>query len=387
MLKISALAVLLLIAPTVTAAERNVHFTGDFESGKIQSKKSKKDGFFVHTLPNPQSGKKSVSSGSGGFAASTKHDTRVVPSDTVGKENVKPRAGRYFVRSALDRKKNYSELNGGKDKPRSKIYVAGDGNTVAFDEEGYLGFSLYLPKNLEHESLFDGSRGSTKVLQVQSDGSSNILLILSVYVPKGKSESHWLLQHLLDDGRKSQEIHYDLGSVKGDLGKWTDFVLRYRFNPFSKKTNAASVGGKDKVYQGNKGILQLWKAEGAPNSAGNREMALTKVNLVDQPVGRIPHKKSEINWHFRVYKGNWKNKPSSIKGPIWVGFDEIRDGRVVKDGTTYADVHPGGLACTNRCPPGSMRVASTAAPEPDEEFEDSATEAPPKAPVGLVAGD
>ena len=343
-------------------AEGGAHFTGDFESGKVLPIESQVDGFRIRTLPEPQRGKEIEVISAGGADAKAALDTRVVSEDKVaksgnggGSEVVKPRKGKYFLRSVLYKHKNYSELQGGRDKPRSGINVSGDSNSVDFDEEGYLGFSVYLPKNLEHETAWDGSRGSTKVLQVQSNGASHILMILSVYVPKGKKESHWLVEHLLNDGRSSKKEYYDLGPVSGDLGKWTDFVMRYRFNPFSKKTKASSVGGKARVYEGNKGILQLWKANGEADNSGNREMKLTKLNLVNRPVGRVPHKTSKINWHFRIYKGNWKKKPTSMKGPIWIGFDEIRDGRVARHGTTYADVHPGGLACTDRCPTGSTR--------------------------------
>lgn len=375
--------VLSLLAPAAALAERQVHFTGGFESGKVLPIESQTDGFRIRTLPDPQKGTEIEVISGGGADAGAKIDTRVVSEERVekngnggGDEVVRPRQGKYFLRSMLYKHKNYSEMQSGKDKPRSGINVSGNGNAVEFDEEGYLGFSIYLPRNLEHETAWDGSRGSTKVLQVQSDGASHILLVLSVYVPKGKTESHWLVEHLLNDGRSNKKEYYDLGPIDGDLGKWTDFVMRYRFNPFSKDTNAAKVGGKNREYEGNKGILQLWKATGPVDGDGNREMKLTKLNLVNTPVGRVPHKNSKINWHFRIYKGNWKNKPTSVKGPIWIGFDEIRDGRVLDNGTTYADVHPAGLRCTDRCPSGSDRGQ----PRPDDR-------PPPRAPRDLTALD
>ena len=350
------LLLLVLLIPGLAAAERKVAFTGDFESGEVRSTDSRVDGFRVRTLPAVQKDKEIAVVSSGGAGPDSGIDTRVVREETVerngnGKgEIVRPRSGKYFLRSALYKHKDYSQLQNGRDKPRSGINVSGDKFAVDFDEEGWLGFSIYLPGNLEHETAYDGSRGSTKVLQVQSDGASNILLILAVYVPPGKSESHWLLQHLLNDGVRKEETRYDLGPAAGDLGKWTDFVLRYRFNPFSRTTNAANVGGKDKVYEGNKGILQLWKATGPVDGRGNREMRMTTVNLENEPVGRVPHKTSKINWHFRIYKGNWKSQPTNIEGPIWIGFDAIRDGRAAVHGTSYVDVHPGGLYCTHKCP-------------------------------------
>lgn len=353
------LLLLALLVPGISLAERSVVFTGDFESGQVKSAESTVDGFRIRTLPEIQKIDEIAVVSSGGAGPDSRIDTRVVSKETVertgnggGDEVVRPRTGGYFLRSALYKHKDYSLLQSGKDKPRSGINVSGDKFSVDFDEEGWLGFSFYLPKNFEHETAFTGSRGSTKLLQVQSAGASNILLILAVYVPSGKSESHWLLQHLLNDGTRSEETRYDLGPVRGDLGKWTDFVLRYRFNPFSERTNAATVGGKDKVYGGNKGILQLWKATGAVDGSGDREMRMTTVNLENKPVGRVPHKTAKINWHFRIYKGNWKTQPTNIAGPIWIGFDAIRDGRAAAHGTSYQDVHPGGLYCTDKCPDG-----------------------------------
>ena len=337
------------VAPVALA---DVKFTGDFESGRILQENSSHDGFFVHTLPDPQVSALSFSSSSGGFAPWSKLDTRVVKTEFRGSTMVKPRAGKYFLRSALYKNKNYRELNGGENKPRSKIYVNGDKNAVEFDEEGYLGFSIFLPRDWEHETGTYGDRGSTQLLQVQSEGASWTLLALRIYVPKGDTKAHWFLTHYHSDTavRGGKRRDYDLGRVTADLGKWTDFVLRYRFNPFATKTDASTYGGPKKVFKGNQGILQLWKASG-----DSRQMLLTNADLVDEPVGLVPHRTEKIHWHFRIYKYGWHKNRSNVKGPVWVGFDEIRDGRVIANGTTYADVHPAGTACTNRCPDPAAR--------------------------------
>lgn len=349
---LKAIFVILLIAPIAALAERNVHFTGDFESGKIMQRDKATNGFFIHTLKSPQVASESYASQDGGFGPESGMDTRVVSSEIVGTEIVRPRAGKYFVRSALYKNKDYSELNNGVNKPRSKIYINGNANKFDFDEEGYLGFSIFLPKNWEHETAIKDDRGSSQLLQVQSQGASWSLMGLRVYVPKGKTEAHWFLYQKFSDTsiKDGERREYDLGSVSNDLGKWTDFVLRYRFNPFSVTTNASKVGGKDRIYSGNKGILQLWKAQGPVDSEGNRPMYLTSVNFENKPVGMVPHPTEKIDWHFRIYKYGWHTRPSDVEGPVWVGFDEIRDGRVAKHGTSYADVHPTRAYCIDKCP-------------------------------------
>ncbi len=136
-----------------------------------------------------------------------------------------------------------------------------------------------------------------------------------------------------------------------DLGKWTDFVVRYRANPFSTTTNPATAGipgSKNQTYAGNKGILQVWKAEGPVGASGNRTM-VRKFSKVNAPVGLVPHKSDRLMHTWRIYKYGWKRFPTHVKGPIWIGFDEIRTGLVGRDGTTYADVNPSGASCSSDC--------------------------------------
>ena len=344
----------LLAFPTMAADD--VAFIGNFESGKILGVGSDANGFFVHTVPNPQRNKESVSGRSSDFDSNSGLDTRVVSSETVKGELVKPRAGKYFLRSALYYDKRYDELNGGENKPRSKIYV--NGHPTPFDVEGYLGFSIYLPKSWEHETGVRGNRGTAMLLQVQSASASSTLLTLEVYVPSGDNQAHWILKHNLSatSVKGGKSTVYDLGRVNDDLGKWTDFSLRYRFNPFSKRTNAKTEGGKNQYYDGNKGILQLYKSVGAVKSGGNRSMQLTRVNLVNRPVGLVPHATRQIYWHFRVYKYGWHKNDTDVKGPVWVGFDEIRDGRVGADGTSLGDVLPPGMSAWSPKSPTGLVV-------------------------------
>ncbi len=354
MLKASGIFLLVLVVPAVAAAQRNLHFTGDFESGKILPYASAIDGFYFHTLPHPQTGSESVAGSKGGLGPASQVDTRVVYGDVVGTEIVPPRKGNFFLRSALYYDKDYSELNeGGKQKPRSKIYMSHENQRFDFDVEGYLAFSIYLPENFEHETGVTDSRGTIQLYQGVAEGASWITWVLRIYVPGGDI-AHWMpyVNVNAKSVKGEGQTEYDLGPVTDDLGKWTDFIVRYRFNPFSVATNPARSGipdSKDQLYEGNKGIFQMWKSVGKVDSEGNREM-MQVINMENEPVGNVPHATEKIAHLFRIYKYGWHKNETDVKGPVWIGFDEIRDGRILEDGTRYRDVHPGQLMCTDNCP-------------------------------------
>jgi hypothetical protein len=343
---VKVIIAILLLVPFVALAD--VQFRADFESGRIQKKGSTRDGFWIHTLPIKQSGSTSFPSGSGGFGPDSPYDTRVAtsripPQTALGTSStVLPRAGKYFLETSLHYNKNYTELNAGLRKPRNKINPLPT-ERLDFDVEGYTGFSIYLPQNLETEA---GAARRT-LLYVQSTDASATLFTVQLGAPEVGKTKWAAIWHtdptsIKDSSRAIQSR--DLGLIAADRGKWTDFVVRYRWNPFSRRTNASSIsGGKNQVYEGNKGILQVWKATGPVDSKGNRKMQLV-VNLENEPVGLVPKANTKISQTFRLYKPAWQLQSTTIKHPIWIGFDEIKSGRVSVEGTTYADVLPGGKA-------------------------------------------
>lgn len=363
--RIAVLLLALTISGLSIAEDRKVYFTGDFESGQIPSKGARHDGFYIATLPNPQSGTTTLHTGQSNFDPGTAADTRVVTSDTVGGEKVLPRSGNYFLRTEVFRDKNYLELNdNAKNRPRSKIYMSDPSLRIDFDQEGYVGFSIFTPRNFENELAVRDHRGSAMVFEMSSD-SVRSLINLGVWVQQPANEAHWFLRiytndlSVREDERQPQVV--DLGPVSGDVGKWTDFVLRYRFNPFAVATNPAAKGivdSRDKLYEGNKGILQVWKSEGSADNNGNRKMSLL-VDKVNQPIGLVPHATQAIRHYWRIYKFGWLSNPTSLTHPVWFGFDEIRQGLVIRDGTTYADVAPSGAPCESGC-----TVASSAPKAP-----------------------
>ena len=118
-----------LFFPLLAAADRKVHFNGDFESGKVRSLESQTDGFRIRTLPVKQRGNEMVVVSAGGGGPNSGLDTRVVRSESVKSELVQPRAGNFFARSALHFDKDYSGWNGGKfNNPRSALNISGESN-------------------------------------------------------------------------------------------------------------------------------------------------------------------------------------------------------------------------------------------------------------------
>ena len=377
MMKSGALLLVSLMMANISYAEagRHVLFTGDFESGQIQKYGSVPDGFFVKTLPHPQGTVEEVVIGKGGAGPDSNLDTRVVSSEVVGSELVKPRSGRFFIRTAICHDKKYDGFGGNSElnKPRTSVIVKNEQMKFDYDVEGYTGFSIYLPKNLENETGKRGEQGKNMLMNISAPGAAEFFT-LSYWVPTsaegGGGDAHWWirLNHSTRSTDRDRTENIDLGSVVGDKGKWTDFVIRWRSNPFSVDTNPYKAGvpnAKDQLYRGNKGILQVWKAEGSVNSDGNRMMAL-KVNKVNTPVGLVPHKDWKLGHSFRQYKHGWHLQPTSVAGPVWIGFDEIHFGLVSGDATSYEDVHASRLSCTDGCASGSL--ASAAPPAAPEEF-------------------
>jgi hypothetical protein len=366
----AALVIAFALSGAANAQEKKLHFVGDFESGLIPAKAAMHDGFYIATLPITQVAGEYLHTGDSNFGPTSNADTRVVSSEVIGGETVRPRSGKYFLRTEVSRTKDYLLLNSGnKNRPRSKIYMSDPAHRVDFDEEGYVGFSIYTPKNFESELAVKDQRGSAMVFELSTDSTAAILN-MGVWAQPSDVEAHWYLRIYTDDKSVREDRAdfqlVDLGPVSGDMGKWSDFVFRYRFNPFSVTTNPAAAGipsSMNKVYEGNKGILQVWKAEGPVEGDGNRKMVL-KVDKVNTPVGLVPHATEKVRHYWRIYKFGWLSNPTSLTHPVWFGFDEIRQGLVSRDGTTFADVAPAGVPCTTGCggesaipnPPTSVAV-------------------------------
>ena len=337
-------------------ASDGVFLEANFESGAIQPNSSREtqDSFYIKTLPNPQIDGEGISTGSGGFGPETNWDTRVVRREIIGADTILPRKGDYFLRSAIYWEKDYNVLNNFRaDKPRSTINFAGTGAGKAFehDEEAWIGFSIFLPSNWEHEHGRYDHRGSVMLLSVSDQPRAASPVALNIWTPPDSETSHWQVRiHINDtavEGSSQSQEWVSLGSIQPDLGKWTDFVFRIRSNPFTTSTNPAKEGipnSMDKLFEGDRGILEVWKSDGS-------QRAITqKISRVNTPIGYVPHATRPIEVSFRVYKYAWRNNPTTVKGPVWVGFDEIRYGTTDRHGTSFDDVNPDGPSQTNPAP-------------------------------------
>jgi hypothetical protein len=226
---------------------------------------------------------------------------------------------------------------------------------VDYDTEVFLGFSIYVPLNYENETGTKNSAGAVQLLSVKEPATaSRGFFVLEQYVPKGGTKAHWYFRFSTNANSTLQEggeiTRFDLGPVDSDRGKWTDFVIRFRENPVSVDTNPSARGipnSKNQTFEGNKGIMQVWKAEGPADEVGNRRMVL-KVDRVNAPVGLVPHFSDKRAVSLRIYKYGWKDNPTSVRGPVWFGFDEIKLGLAAK-GIGYSDVRPAGNECSGDC--------------------------------------
>ena len=298
----------------------------------------------------------------GGAGPGSNLDVRVEQNESVGGTLVQPRKGSYFLRSAIHFHKDYSVFSGNSNtnKPRwnGTCPAAMD---FDYDKEVWFGFSIFVPSNFEDETARKGAQGENQLVDISEDAgpSGGGFAILCVAVPGGFANlggitgdtSHWIVKEAHSATSTTQlppEGYrcYDLGEVAADKGKWTDFVIRARINPFSVPTNPSTIqGGKTGMgtLTANKGILQIWKSTGAVDGNGNRTMVLTQANRVNEPVGMVPREGFLVGTSVRQYKYGWHHHNTSVTGPVWMGYDEFRFGETVRDGTGYSDVHPSQL--------------------------------------------
>jgi hypothetical protein len=257
-----------------------------------------------------------------------------------GDDNIAPRNGSYFFRCEIRYNLPYEVW--GEGNPRNKPrYGLGPPGKMSFDwdEEVWIGFSIYVPSDMEVEDLssIDEHRYGNMVFTIVGYSASMDHLQLRIQSIDGVN--HWIWEDTLNPDRVTQdgiETFTDAGSIS--QGEWTDFVIRYRGNPFDSVSNASQVDpkGMDETFPANSGILQIWVgAESDP--------ALSLVRDIDGgPVGLVPQQGAKLRMTFRNYKYGWHHNATTMRGPIVTGWDDIRFGKMERDGTGYSNVHPDG---------------------------------------------
>ena len=344
--------------------ERKVYLEAGFETGYVRASGGRLDAFWVMTMPDPQAPgdcKYFSPEGQGGFGPGSKTDFRVVQQEVWNGEVILPRSGSYFGRSVIHRDKCYPNS-----AVRSHLVFTTPGQEYVWDEEVWVGFSVYVPESWEHDNKYkraDQAHLSGMSVFASNASASSSHLALRIHPASDSDFNEWVLRLVPADPTSTTDkgnAYHTLGSISQDLGKWTDFVFRIRFNPFNKRTNPALEGiqgARDQWYEGNRGILQVWKSEGVTDSDGNRPMQLV-FSRVDEPVGLVPRADRGLRLIFDTYKYSWQTFDTDPKGPIFLGYDEIRFGRAEIEGAGFADVAPSGVPVELIKPevPGLIRV-------------------------------
>lgn len=284
-------------------------------------------------------------------------EMQIVSSAMLGADRVTPRLGEYFLHSFIDRRNDYTNLNAGpadsvRDKPRNSLALVHDNYRFGYDTEIWYGFSVYVPSDFEVDN--GGSAFDWRTLSLQEVGNrpgyNHVRFFLNTE-NRDDPEAQWIWEYHVnphtgsyrDDRTVSTFVN--LGSIAEDRGRWTDWVVRFRANPFARRTTVRAGQYTNAIpgtYEGNRGILEIWKSVGP---ARRMEQVFSRVN---QPVGTAPSSTDGgIRMDFRMYKYSWKwvkrggeivRSPSTVGGPrIQIGWDEIRYG-FARDGAGFSDV-------------------------------------------------
>ena len=64
----------------------------------------------------------------------------------------------------------------------------------------YLGFSIYVPLNYEHETGIHETRGAIQLLAVKEPNNADrMFFVLEHFVPKGSNKARWFLEYATND--------------------------------------------------------------------------------------------------------------------------------------------------------------------------------------------
>jgi len=294
------------------------------------------------------------------YASTANSDWRIVTSclSTSG-ETITPLRGTHFCRASVSYTKDYFiEWSQPRNKPRGALRPpttggAGVQGQMQYDVETWLSVSWYIPLDWQDETADDGTSSVNMLIAVSEDGGSSGAGFIKTFIatPNGKSDiggfsrnaSSWIIEESHSDTSVNSPdyVYTDAGRVTDDAGMWTTFIYRMRANPYSVQTNASQTsGGMDQIFEGNKGILQVWKSQGPEAADRSRNMVLI-VDKVNQPMGAVPRAGYRIKMFPRMYRYGWHRYPTTqTHDELLIPIDEYRWGETIADGTGYTDVDP-----------------------------------------------
>ena len=329
------------------------------------------------------------------------HMTRWESNYTVNGSTITPRRpdGTYFMIQEMQRSQDYWNINGyadgssnGFNSPRSHMSALqnpGDYKWIPdCEDEVWFGWSMFIPLNhgVENGPAENTQRTNEHWYLTHSPGEYHILISEKTwgdyaskpggnpddeytyhlrYAANGEEGGSWLttdstlVKGVRTDNGMTQRFNTESTDVSpywirdwdyaSDRGVWTDWVVRYKSNPFTNQTTQTgseftfAVPG---TYPGGGGVLEIWKSLGASR-------IMTKVfSLTGAPVGLPPSNRAGgVSLSVRQYKFGWKYNSSGSPLPstidpdsngdplVSIGKDEIRWG-FSSDGCGYQDVHP-----------------------------------------------
>jgi hypothetical protein len=212
---------------------------------------------------------------------------------------------------------------------------SGHARTYTIGEEGWIGFSIYLPTDYVCDGCVSNVYANEIHMQIfpypdrvkrQREGYPEEEWLQPCIVFAIKKDK-WIIATKSDSkpvtefGKYERTIRYDAGSWLADRGKWTDWVFHFKLD----YTKNGDNGGFLKVYKD--GILILHDIGG---------------NCLNDILGPYPV--------IGTYKYGWRKNPTDTNTRT-VYFDEIRIG---DRNSSYNDVAPRRNLSIN--PPKSLKV-------------------------------
>lgn len=216
------------------------------------------------------SGKSSVLGGmTTGYKPGSGYLLRRETAVTINGSTIAPRSGSGFMYQFLDSTLNYAGCpSGGVNSPRVALSLGQNTfkTILPYDTTILEGFSIFIPEDTQAENCGSSSfdyRRMTFQENLNKNGlasSRNFLLGFGTKVD-GDTNPQFFLHINIDESKQyftSGEGYYiwlgDIGNKAdsaSDRGKWVDFVIRYRINPY------AAAG---------RGIFQVWRTDPASRS-------------------------------------------------------------------------------------------------------------------------